>query len=152
MKILESHDILKRIPHRYPFLLVDRVIDLIPGQQGVGIKNVCINELYFLGHFPENPIMPGVLIIEACGQLAGLVIQEAINIEQKKPHIEYLASVRKFDFKNKVFPGDQLLIKAFNIQKFRQLIQISVRAEVKPKLIAEGVLVITNRRTQGEKL
>lgn len=148
---LSSSDIQRMLPHRYPFLLVDEVIELIPGQKGIGIKNVTVNEPCFQGHFPGEPIMPGVLIVEACGQLAGLVKLAELNEDEsgslKKPKIEYLASIQKFNFKQKVVPGNQLHLHAFNFRKVGQLMQVSVQATVKNQLVAEGMLIVTSSST-----
>lgn len=146
--VLTADDIEKMLPHRYPFLMIDKVIDLVPGQKATGIKSVSINEPYFQGHFPNHKVMPGVLIIEACGQLAGLVkLSEKLegdgNPLFNHNKVEYLASVIKFNFKHTVSPGDQLIIKAFNFKIVQNLMQVNVQAMVKTTLVAEGVLVIT---------
>lgn len=141
---LSHNEILAMLPHRYPFLFVDKVIELIPGVKGKGIKNVTLNESFFIGHFPTEPIMPGVLIIEACGQLAGLVQLAQVNEQNYKNRIEYLASVQKFNFKGKVHPGDQLILEAWGFRKFNQLIQANVNAFVEKNLVAEGRIILTS--------
>jgi 3-hydroxyacyl-[acyl-carrier-protein] dehydratase len=143
-KSLSHAEIRKLLPHRYPFLLVDQVTEIVPGEKGTGIKNITGNEPFFTGHFPEEPVVPGVLIVEACGQLAGLVrMNQQDNLPLEKPKIEYLASIQKFNFKQKVYPGDQLILQAFNFIKVGQLLQVNVRALVKTTLVAEGVLILT---------
>lgn len=100
-------EILNILPHRYPFLLVDRIIELIPGQKAVGIKNVTINEPHFSGHFPGKPIMPGVLMIEAMAQVGACAM---LSDEKLQGHLAFLAGVDKIRFKRQVIPGDSLLI------------------------------------------
>jgi 3-hydroxyacyl-[acyl-carrier-protein] dehydratase len=104
---LNSNQIQEIIPHRYPFLLVDRVLEMEPGKYCKAIKNVSVNESQFLGHFPEEHIMPGVLIIEALAQAGALII---LSLEENKGKIAYFAGIDKCKFKQKVVPGDQLLL------------------------------------------
>jgi 3-hydroxyacyl-[acyl-carrier-protein] dehydratase len=137
--MLTLDEIQKILPHRYPFLLIDKVIERVPYQKIVGIKNVTVNEPFFQGHFPGKPIMPGVIIIEASGQLAGLGIEH----NERPNNIEYLAGVQKFIFKKIVVPGDQLIITASHFKKVNQLLQVEVMAQVSNQLVAEGVLILT---------
>ncbi len=113
--ILDINAIKKLLPHRYPFLLVDKVKDIIPFESATGIKLVTANEWYFEGHFPNRPIMPGVLIIEAMAQTAGVLILHSQQIEQGKQSEEqkmvYFMSMDKVKFRNPVVPGDVLEIK-----------------------------------------
>jgi len=138
--ILTIDEIQNILPHRFPFLLVDKVVEWIPNNKIVGIKNVTVNEPFFQGHFPNKPIMPGIYIIEACGQLAGL------NFGQKEGlnKIEYLAAVQQFYFKKLVTPGDQLIMTAMNFKKINQLLQVEVLATVSNQLVAKGILVLTS--------
>jgi 3-hydroxyacyl-[acyl-carrier-protein] dehydratase len=110
MATLEINDIKRLIHHRYPFLLVDRVLEYDPGKTGVGIKNVTINEPYFQGHFPDQPVMPGVLMIEALAQLSAVVIATRFDKggDEDARVLGYFASVKNFKFKQTVVPGDQL--------------------------------------------
>ena len=103
--ILEAKDILKILPHRYPFLLVDRVLEVEPGKRIVAIKNVTINEPFFPGHFPGNPIMPGVLIIEMMAQAGGVML---LTQEEHKGKLAYLARIEKARFRKPVLPGDSI--------------------------------------------
>ena len=108
MKI-NSLEILNMIPHRYPFLLVDRVIELKPNESIRAIKNVTINEPFFQGHFPDYPVMPGVLIVEALAQTGGiLIVNSDFSIPNNK--IFFFSSIEKMKFRNPVFPGDQLCL------------------------------------------
>jgi len=99
--------IMKVLPHRYPFLLLDRVIDVVPGESGVGIKNVTVNEQFFQGHFPHHPVMPGVLIIEAMAQTAAALALATLGATDGPP-IVYFMSVEAAKFRKPVTPGDQL--------------------------------------------
>lgn len=103
--MLNSQEIKEIIPHRYPFLLVDKVTEMEEGKRVVGIKNVSINEPFFQGHFPEYPVMPGVLILEALAQVGAIAV---LDIEENKGKIGFLAGVDKCRFKRQVVPGDQL--------------------------------------------
>jgi UDP-3-O-[3-hydroxymyristoyl] N-acetylglucosamine deacetylase/3-hydroxyacyl-[acyl-carrier-protein] dehydratase len=104
--MLGIEDIMKVLPHRYPFLLVDRIVDFEPRQRIVGIKNVTINEPFFQGHFPGHPIMPGVLIIEAMAQVGGMLLMGAIDDPENK--VVYFMSLDKIKFRRPVRPGDQI--------------------------------------------
>lgn len=103
--VLNSNEIQKIIPHRYPFLLIDKVIELDPGKSCVAIKNVSVNEMHFIGHFPEEHVMPGVLIVEALAQTGAVAI---LSLEENKGKIAYFAGIDKCKFKRKVIPGDTL--------------------------------------------
>ncbi len=106
--ILDTQAIMEIIPHRYPFLLVDRIIALEDGQSATGIKNVTFNEPFFMGHFPSNPVMPGVLIIEALAQVGAVSL---LNCDPFKGKTAYFAGIKKCKFKRKVIPGDTLTLK-----------------------------------------
>ena len=103
--MLDIQDIQKIIPHRYPFLLIDRVTEMEPGVRAVGYKNVTFNEYYFAGHFPEESVMPGVLIVESLAQLGAVAI---LSLEENKGKIAYFAGINKARFRKKVIPGDTL--------------------------------------------
>ena len=105
---MENKDIRKILPHRYPFLLVDRIIEIEEGKKAVGIKNVTANEPFFKGHFPDNPIMPGVLLVEALAQVAGIAV---MNIEEFKGKLGLFTGIDKCRFKKVVRPGDQLVLE-----------------------------------------
>lgn len=106
--LLSVDKIMKILPHRYPFLLVDRILELEPGKRAVGIKNVSINEPFFQGHFPRTPVFPGVLILEALAQVGACAL---LSEEKHKNSLAYLAGIDKFRFRRVVVPGDQLLLE-----------------------------------------
>lgn len=109
MNSIEIERIMQLIPHRYPFLMVDRVVDLVRGESATGIKNVSINEPFFQGHFPKKPVMPGVLIVEAMAQTAGIVVVDFLGTEPEN-RLVYFMSVESARFRKPVGPGDQLHI------------------------------------------
>lgn len=132
--------IMEMLPHRYPFLLVDRVIKLIPGDQIVALKNVTINEPFFQGHFPAKPVMPGVLIIEAMAQAGGILAYETAPSE-KRNRLIYFMGMDKVRFRKMVLPGDQIILKA-KILKFRSKVaKMSGTATVDDQLVAEAELM-----------
>jgi len=132
------------LPHRYPFLLVDRVIEIDPGKKAVGIKNVTMNEEFFQGHFPGNPIMPGVLIIEAMAQLAGVL---AFNSGANKGTSVYFLSIEKAKFRRPVVPGDQIKLEITVSQHRGNVWKFSGSAVVDEKVAAEAefTAMVTDR-------
>ncbi|NLV77680.1 MAG: 3-hydroxyacyl-ACP dehydratase FabZ [Tissierellia bacterium] len=133
--ILNINEIKKIIPHRYPFLLVDKAEILIPGKKGIGYKNVTIGEPFFTGHFPEEPIMPGVLIVEALAQVGAIVLLSEEKFQGKTP---YFAGLNKVRFKRKVIPGDTLNMEV-EITRLRGSIGIGQgKAFVDDELACEG--------------
>ncbi len=132
--MIDIKEILKLLPHRYPFLLVDRVIEVIPEERAVGIKNVTINEPFFQGHFPNNPVMPGVLIIEAMAQVAGiLAFQSGIAAQSV-----YFMSIDKVKFRKPVVPGDQLRFETLVTHKRGNVWKFEGKAFVDGKLVSEA--------------
>ena len=128
------------LPHRYPFLLVDRVVALEPGQRVSALKNVTFNEPFFQGHFPGHPVMPGVLIIEAMAQAAGLLIKLS-GRESSKPVVFYLVKVDKARFNRTVVPGDQLHLEVEHKRSMRNMSQFQGRALVDGVVVAEAEML-----------
>ncbi|MDW7643597.1 MAG: 3-hydroxyacyl-ACP dehydratase FabZ [Desulfuromonadales bacterium] len=139
--VLNSQEIMKLLPHRYPFLLVDRIVELEEGKKAVGIKNVTINEPFFQGHFPGHPIMPGVLIIEAMAQVGGLYAMVVNKIGDDK--VTYFAGIDNARFRKPVVPGDVLRIELEMINCKRGLYCFSGKAYVEDVLVAEAELKAT---------
>ncbi len=141
--MLENVEIQKIIPHRYPFLMVDRIVELEPGKRAVGIKNVTANEPFFQGHFPGFPIMPGVLIVEALAQTAGIAANAAAegdNKENYEARIGVFASIEEMKFKKQVLPGDTLRLEAEIISSKMNIVKAKVKATVYEKTAAEGLI------------
>lgn len=135
--MLQSEDIQKILPHRYPFLMVDRIIELEEGKRAVGIKNVSSNEPFFQGHFPGHPIMPGVLIMEALAQVGAVVI---LSIPEYAGYLALFAGLDDVKFKRQVIPGDQLRLEV-ELVKFRKTFGVAQgKAYVGEALVAEGTL------------
>lgn len=140
---LYYEDIIKIIPHRYPFLLVDRITEMEHGKRVVGIKNVTSNEPFFQGHFPGNPIMPGVLIIEAMAQVGGIMARLSVSstAEEKNTDSIYFMSMDKVKFRRPVVPGDQLIFELVALRTGSRVWKMGGKAFVKKVLVAEAELV-----------
>jgi 3-hydroxyacyl-[acyl-carrier-protein] dehydratase len=135
--VLGIEVIAARLPHRHPFLLVDRIRSITPGESIVGIKNVTVNEPFFPGHFPGYPVMPGVLIIEAMAQTGGVLAWET-STEQERDSVLYLVGVDDAKFKQPVRPGDQLVMKVDFVAARRNLLRYRGVAEVDGKMVAQA--------------
>jgi len=136
-----SEEIQKLLPHRYPFLLVDKIIDYVPGKKAVGVKNVTINEPHFPGHFPGRPLMPGVLIVEAMAQVGGIVLTQMSSVEGG---LFVFAGIDKVRFRRQVVPGDQLVMTVELLWvKQRRFGKMQGRAEVDGQLACEGELMFS---------
>ncbi len=136
--IMDITQIQAIIPHRYPFLLVDRIIELEVGKKAVGIKNVTINEPFFQGHFPDYPVMPGVLIVEALAQVGAVAI---LSVEENKGKIGLLAGLDGFRFKEQVKPGDTLVLEVELTRVRASIGKGRGVAKVNGKVVAEGDLM-----------
>jgi 3-hydroxyacyl-[acyl-carrier-protein] dehydratase len=140
-KTFTSEEIQSLLPHRYPFLLVDRIIDYVPGKMAVGVKNVTINEPHFQGHFPGRPLMPGVLIVEAMAQVGGVVMTQLPDYEGG---LFVFAGIDKVRFRRQVVPGDQLILTVELLWvKQRRFGKMQGRAEVDGQIAAEGELMFS---------
>ena len=138
MPVLDIEAIRDILPHRYPFLMVDRIIEMEP-ERIVGIKNVSINEPYFVGHFPDFPVMPGVLITEAMAQVAGVLVLS--SIPERKTKLVLLASVEEAKFRKQVRPGDQLRIEMKMIRRKSSIAKMSGTASVDGVVVAEAIMM-----------
>ena len=137
--MLSNVDVRKILPHRYPFLLVDKVIELEPGKKAVAIKNVTANEPFFQGHFPEFPIMPGVLIVEALAQTVGIAIAV---LEENKGKLGVFAGIEGIKFKRQVLPGDTLRLEAEILMSKLGIVKAKVLATVDGKVACEGEIKV----------
>lgn len=132
-------DILKLLPHRYPFLLVDKVKECVPGVSGIGIKNVTMNEPFFQGHFPENPVMPGVLQIEAMAQTAGIIVLMNFSEEERQGNSVYFMTVDDVKFRKPVLPGDVLEFHVEKEQAVRNVFKFRGVAKVDGKVVSQAI-------------
>lgn len=133
----DIHRIMQMIPHRYPFLMIDRVIDLVTGESATGLKNVTINENYFQGHFPSRPVMPGVLILEAMAQTSGVVVVDSMG-DDAEGNLVYFMSVDSCRFRRPVEPGDQMLIFVERQHKRGNVWKFGCKVRVDGKVVAEA--------------
>jgi beta-hydroxyacyl-ACP dehydratase FabZ len=133
------NEIMRFLPHRYPFLLVDRIVELEPGRRIVGLKNVTINEQFFQGHFPGAPVMPGVLIIESMAQVAGVLIYRDLPDKEKK--LIYFTGIENAKFRRPVVPGDQLHVEMRLLSRRNNFGKMQGRATVEGKLVAEATVL-----------
>jgi 3-hydroxyacyl-[acyl-carrier-protein] dehydratase len=140
-KTFNIEEIQKLLPHRYPFLLLDRIIDYVPGKSAIGIKNVTFNEPFFQGHFPGRSIMPGVLIVEAMAQVGGVVMTQVAEMEGG---LFLFAGIDKVRFRRQVVPGDQLVMTLELLWvKQRRFGKMQAKAEVDGQLACEGELMFS---------
>lgn len=136
--IIDINKIMQRIPHRYPFLLVDRIVDFVPNERAVGIKNVTAGEPHFQGHFPQRPIMPGVLIVESMAQTAGVFVVSTLGPESEGKLV-YFMSIDECKFRRPVEPGDQLHIHVTRKQNRGPVWKFEGKAYVDGTLVAEAL-------------
>jgi len=134
---VELDMIQRMIPHRFPFLFIDRVKDIRVGDSAVGVKNVTINEPHFQGHFPDKPVMPGVMIVEAMAQTAAVLISQTLNLVDKDPLV-YFLTMDKFRFRNMVVPGDQLELHVKIIRGRGKIWKLWGEGKVDGKIASEG--------------
>ena len=144
--MMDIHQILKQLPHRYPILLVDRVLELEKGKRIKALKNVSINEPYFNGHFPHRPVMPGVLMLEALAQAAALLSFDTLGVTPDDKTVYYFAGIDGARFKRPVEPGDQLMLHVELARMKSGIFKFKARAMVADELAVEAELICTMRR------
>ncbi|WP_455197747.1 3-hydroxyacyl-ACP dehydratase FabZ [Kaarinaea lacus] len=142
---LDICQVLEHLPHRYPFLLIDRVLECKLGESLTGIKNVTYNEPYFMGHFPNKPVMPGVLILEALAQATGILAFRTSNARPTEGTLYYLVGIDEARFKQVVMPGDQLKLKVDVIKAKRGVWKFNGEASVDDNVVATAVLMCAER-------
>ena len=143
--MMDIHAILKQLPHRYPFLLVDRVLELEKGKRIKALKNVTINEPFFVGHFPHRPVMPGVLMLEAMAQVAALLAFDALDTTPTEKTIYYFAGIDGARFKRPVEPGDQLIMDVTLDRMKSGIFKFKGTARVDDQIACEAELMCTMR-------
>ena len=148
MNTIDIHEIQKLLPHRYPLLLIDRVIELTPGEHLVGIKNITFNEPQFTGHFPQRVIMPGVLILESLAQATGLLAFKTANDLNSDEELYYLAGIDNARFKRPVEPGDQLRLDVKLVKQKRNLWKFFGEASVDGELVVSADIMCVNQPLQ----
>ncbi|QDL37444.1 3-hydroxyacyl-ACP dehydratase FabZ [Rhodoferax sediminis] len=143
--MMDIHQVLKHLPHRYPFLLVDRVLEIEKGKRIKALKNVTINEPFFVGHFPYRPVMPGVLMLEAMAQTAAIMAFDMMGVLPDDKTVFYFAGIDSARFKRPVEPGDQLIMEVEMDRARGGIYKFNARALVGEELAAEAVLMCTMR-------
>ncbi len=142
---MDVHEVLARLPQRFPFLMVDRVLECEPGKRIVALKNVSVNEPFFPGHFPHRPVMPGVLILEAMAQAAGILVFKTMNAVPDESSVYYYAGIDNARFKKPVVPGDQLVVEVTITASKRGIWKFGCRASVAGGVVAEADILCTVR-------
>jgi 3-hydroxyacyl-[acyl-carrier-protein] dehydratase len=145
MSMMDIHEILEHLPHRYPMLLVDRVLECEPGKRLVAIKNVSINEPFFSGHFPHHPVMPGVLIVEAMAQAAAILTFKTLGTKPDANSVYYFVGIDEARFKKPVSPGDQLILEVAIERNVRGMWKFGASARVGDAIAAQAKLMCTVR-------
>jgi 3-hydroxyacyl-[acyl-carrier-protein] dehydratase len=145
LNTLDIHEVLRHLPHRYPFLLVDRVLDFVPEQSLTAIKNVTVNEPFFQGHFPHRPVMPGVLILEALAQASAILSCKTLGTLPDEKSVYYFVGIDKARFKRPVEPGDQLRLETKLVRRMRGMWLFEAAAYVGEEVAASAELMCTYR-------
>lgn len=146
---MDVYEVMKHLPHRYPFLLIDRVLECVPGQSVVAIKNVTVNEPFFPGHFPQRPVMPGVMIMEAMAQASGMLAYRTDPTLEEPGSLYFFVGMDKVRFKRQVEPGDQLRFEVDLVRTKRSIWMFSGKALVDGQIAATGDLMMTVRVVDG---
>lgn len=144
--MMDVNEIRKYLPHRYPFLLVDRVVELNPGESIVAYKNVTVNEPFFNGHFPDHPVMPGVLVVEAMAQAAGILGFKTMDKTPQDGSIYYFVGADNLRFKRPVVPGDKLQLEASILSEKRGIWKFSVKATVDGDIVSSATILCADRK------
>ncbi|MBJ7550682.1 3-hydroxyacyl-ACP dehydratase FabZ [Marinomonas ostreistagni] len=144
--MMDVNEIRRYLPHRYPFLLVDRVVELTSGESIVAYKNVTVNEPFFNGHFPDHPVMPGVLIIEAMAQAAGILGFKTMDKTPQDGSIYYFVGADNTRFKRPVVPGDRLQLEAKILTERRGIWKFEVKATVEGELVCSSTILCADRK------
>ena len=154
---MDIGQIMKVLPHRYPFLLVDRIVEIVPKETAIGLKNVTINEQFFVGHFPGHPVMPGVLILESMAQVAGILAFASVgdldDIEKSmEDKVIYFMSIDKVKFRRPVVPGDQLRQEIVLTRHRGTIVSFEGKAYVGDVMVAEAEMkaMLVNRESEGD--
>lgn len=143
--MMDIHQILKKLPHRYPFLMVDRVLEIEKGKRIRAVKNVSINEPFFIGHFPNRPVMPGVLMLEALAQAAAILAFDAMDAEPDEKTVYYFAGIEGARFKRPVEPGDQLILEVEMGRSKAGIFKFQTRALVGEEVAVEAGITCAMR-------
>lgn len=143
MALLDIHQVKNYLPHRYPFLLIDRVLEAEPDQRLVAMKNVTINEEFFVGHFPSRPVMPGVLVIEALAQAAAIMAAYGRDDIDTANRVYYFTGIDKARFKRPVEPGDQLILEVELLRRIKNMWKCQGVAKVDGEVVAKAELMFT---------
>ncbi len=138
---MDIHEVLQYLPHRYPFLLIDKVLDFEPGKRLTAVKNVTINEPFFPGHFPKHPVMPGVLIMEALAQATGILAFKSTDTKPNDKSLYYFAGIDNCRFKQPVMPGDVLHLEVEVLRAKRGIWKFKAEAKVEGKVVASAELM-----------
>jgi 3-hydroxyacyl-[acyl-carrier-protein] dehydratase len=145
---MDIHQILEYLPHRYPILLVDRVLDVVPGERITALKNVSMNEPFFPGHYPHHPVMPGVLIVEAMAQTAAILSFKTMGDKPDDKSVYYFVGIDNARFKRPVSPGDQLIMEVAITLNKRGMWKFSAQAKVDGQIACEAELICTVRKLE----
>lgn len=149
MSPMDIHEILEYLPHRYPILLVDRVLDIVPGERITALKNVSMNEPFFPGHYPHHPVMPGVLIVEAMAQTAAILSFKTMGDKPDDQSVYYFVGIDGARFKRPVGPGDQLIMEVAITLNKRGMWKFAAKAQVDGQVACEAELICTVRKLEG---
>src|SRR4030042_3459873 len=145
LRIMDRKDIdkiLERLPHAFPLRMIDRILEIEPGNKAIALKNVSVDEIFLQGHFPKKPVMPGVLIAEALAQTGGLAFHSMDEKGNGKEELPFLAAIEQFRLTKEVIPGDQIILEAEVLHVFSHLAKVKVRARVGEETVAEGMFVL----------